>query len=130
MSSHKKKNEVANNRPNLHRDLKSTDLNKDYISTTLKNENWERNLGVNLNNANTSAELLLDSVNEEFNYEYPLKIISNSEEKNQSKPWITQGILKSIAVNYRLHRKLCKMKDKIRNTELEKNLIIIKTTLL
>ena len=68
MSSHKKKNEVANNRPNLHRDLKSTDLNKDYISTTLKNENWERNLGVNLNNANTSAELLLDNVNEEFNY--------------------------------------------------------------
>ena len=74
--------------------------------------------------------MLLDSVNEEFNYEYPLKIISNSEEKNQSKPWITQGILKSIAVNYRLHRKLRKMKAKIRNTELEKNLIIIKTTLL
>ena len=28
------KNEVANNRPNLHWDMKSTDLNKDYISTT------------------------------------------------------------------------------------------------
>ena len=33
------KNEVANNRPNLHWDMKSTDLNKDHISTMLKNEN-------------------------------------------------------------------------------------------
>ena len=64
MSSVKNKNENAYNRPKLHRDMKSIDLNNDYISISLKNVDWESKLPVNLNNANTSTELLLDSVNE------------------------------------------------------------------
>ena len=42
----------------------SVNLNKDYIFISLKNVDWESKLPVNLNNANTSTEFLLDSVNE------------------------------------------------------------------
>ena len=52
----------------------------------------------------------------------PLKKVSNSQKKNQSKPWITQGILKSTAVKNRLHRKMCRAKDIMRRTELKKNI--------
>ena len=97
-SSVKKKNELANNRTKLCRDMKIIDLNKDYISNSLKNVDWDSKLAVNLNNTNTSTELLLDSVNEVLNYYCPLKKVSNSQKKNQSKSWITQGILNSIAV--------------------------------
>ena len=75
MSSIKKENELANNRPKLHMDMKSIDLSKDYISTSLKNVDWESKLTNNLNNANTSTELLFDSVSEVLNYYCPLKKI-------------------------------------------------------
>ena len=129
MPSVKKKNKLANSRPKLHMDMKSIELNKDYIFTSLKNENWESKLAVNLNNANISTELLLDSVNGVLNYHCPLKKISNSQKKNQNKPRITQGILKSIAVNNKRHRKMCRTKDLMRKTELEKKLSITNTTL-
>ena len=105
MSLVKKKNELANSRAKLHRDIKSIDLNKDYISTSLKNVDWETKLAVNFNNANPSTELLLDCASEVLNYYSPLKKVSDSQKKNQSKSRITQGILKSIAVKNRLHRK-------------------------
>ena len=108
------KNELANNRTKLHMDVKSIDLNKDYISSSLKNVDWDSKLAV------TSTELLLDSVNEVLNYYCPLKKVSNSQKNNQSKPWITQGILQSIAVRNRLHRKMCRVKDIMRKIELEK----------
>ena len=73
MPSVKKKNKLANSRPKLHMDMKSIELNKDYIFTSLKNENWESKLAVNLNNANISTELLLDSVNAVLNYHCSLK---------------------------------------------------------
>ena len=50
------KNELANSRTKLHMDVKSIDLNKDYISSSLKNVDWDSKLAV------TSTELLLDSV--------------------------------------------------------------------
>ena len=37
--------------------MKSIDLNKDYISTSLENVDWESKLATELNNATTSAEL-------------------------------------------------------------------------
>ena len=37
VSSVKRKNELANNKTKLHREIKNTDLKKDYISTSLKN---------------------------------------------------------------------------------------------
>ena len=100
--------------------MKNIDLNKDYISTSLKNVDWDSKLAVNLNNTNTSTELLLDSVNEVLNYYCTLKKVSNSQKKNQRKPWIIQDILKSIAVKNRLHKKMCRAKDIMRKTELEK----------
>ena len=59
----KKKNELTQNATKLHRDMKSIDLSKDYISTSLKNVNWDSKLAVNLDNANSFTKLLLDSVN-------------------------------------------------------------------
>ena len=59
----KKKNELTHNTTKLHRDMKSIDLSKDYISTSLKNVNWDSKLAVNLDNANSFTKLLLDSVN-------------------------------------------------------------------
>lgn len=41
MSSVKKKNELANNRPEIYRDMKSIYLNQDYISILLKTADWE-----------------------------------------------------------------------------------------
>ena len=61
-------------------------------------QNWERKLAVNHNNAKTSTGLLLDSVYALLNYYCRLKKVSTSQKKNQSKPWITQCILKSITV--------------------------------
>ena len=100
--------------------MKMIELNKDYISTSLKNVDWDIKLPVNLNNTTTSTELLLDSVNEVLNCYCPLKKVSNSQKKNQSKPWITQSILKLIAVKSRLHRKMCRAKDIMRKRKLEK----------
>ena len=117
------KNELANNRTKLHMDVKSIDLNKDYISSSLKNVDWDSKLAV------TSTELLLDSVNEVLNYYCPLKKVSNSQKKNQSKPWITQGIIQSIAVRNRLHRKMCRVKDIMRKIELEKKVKNFKNNL-
>ena len=67
ISSVKKKNQLANNGPKLHSNMKTIDLKKDYFFTLLKNVNWKRKLAVNLNNANTSTELPLDSVTEVLN---------------------------------------------------------------
>ena len=64
--------------------------------------------------------MFLDSINEVINYYCPLKNVSNSQKKSQSKPWITSGILKSIAVKNRLPMKMCRVKDIIRKTELKK----------
>ena len=55
MSSVKKKNELANNRPKLHKNMKNFELNKDYIPTSLKNVDWVSKLAINLNVANTST---------------------------------------------------------------------------
>ena len=68
MFSVKKKNELANNRPKPHRDMKNIDLKKDNSSTSLKNVFWDSKLAVNPNNANNFTELLLDSVNEVLTY--------------------------------------------------------------
>ena len=98
----------------------SAPLSKDHISTSLQNVDWENKLAVNLNNANNSTELLVDSVNEGLNYYFPLKKVSNSQKTSQGKPWITQGILKSIALKNRLDREMCRTKDIMRKTKLEK----------
>ena len=55
-SSVEKKSKLANNRLKLHRDMKTIDLNKDYISASLKNVDWESKLVVNLNNDNNSTK--------------------------------------------------------------------------
>ena len=41
----------------------------------------------------------------------PLKTLSKSKLKTFSKPWITQGILKSIKIKNNLYKKLCKTKN-------------------
>ena len=48
--------------------MKIIDINKGFISNSLKNVVWDSKLAVNLNNTNTSTELLLDSINEVINY--------------------------------------------------------------
>ena len=53
--------------------MKNIDTNKDSISTFLKQTDWDKKLEVNLNNANTSTELLLNSVNEILDQYCPLK---------------------------------------------------------
>ena len=130
MPSFKKTQNVANGSPKYHRDMKNIDKNKDSISTLLKQTDWDKKLEVNLNNANNSTELLLNSVNEILDRYCPLKKISNSQKKSQNKPWITQGILKSIAVKSRLHRKRKRMKDITRKTELEEKVRYYKNNLL
>ena len=130
MPSFKKTQNVANGSPKYQRDMKNIDTNKDSISTFLKQTDWDKKLEVNLNNANTSTELLLNSVNEILDQYCPLKKILNSQKKSQNKRWITQGILRSIAVKNWLHRKMRKMKDITRKTELEEKVRYYKNNLL
>ena len=73
MPSFKKTQNVANGSPKYHRDMKNIDTNKDSITTFLKKTDWDKKLEVNLKNANTSTELLLNSVNEILDQYCPSK---------------------------------------------------------
>ena len=83
MPSFKKTQNVANGSPKYHRDMRNIDTNKDSISTFLKQTDWDKKLEVNLNNTNTSTELLLNSVNEILDHYCPLKNIKFSKKESK-----------------------------------------------
>ena len=59
-------------------------------------------------------EQLLEKIKEIIEKNIPTRKLSKSKQKLISKPWITNGILKSIKYKNRLYRMLCK--DSFSNT--------------
>ena len=48
----------------------------------------------------------------------PLQLTSNSKKKSCNKPWITKGLLTSIAVKIKFHERMIKTKDPFKKIEL------------
>ena len=65
-------------------------------------------------NVNLSFNQFHDTVNQIIDKYMPLKKLSNKEYKRKFKPWITNGLLKSISRKNRLYNKYTKTKNYIR----------------
>ena len=105
-------NSIENNKEQqLYRDFQEIEKKKDTISEQLENIDWEAELRLERNNVNLSSELLIIKVNKLINFWAPLQKVSNKRKKALNKPWMTKGILKSIAIKNRLHKKMCRSKD-------------------
>ena len=59
----------------------------------------------------TSALFILKKINEILDKHALFKYISRKQQKNISKPWITNGILKSIKIKITLYNKFCQAKN-------------------
>ena len=89
------------------RDYKHFD--KDNFLLDLAQINWDDNL--HPNDANKSFENFLALINNLVDKYLPLKKLSNKEFKLIHKPWITQGILKSIKRKDKMFRTYIKCKE-------------------
>ena len=99
-------NSIENNKEEqLYRDFQEIENKKDTISEQLENIDWEAELRLERNNVNLSSELLIIKVNKLINFWVPLQKVSNKRKKTLNKPWMTKGILKSIAIKNRLHKR-------------------------
>ena len=99
--------------------LKKIEENKIIISELLENVDWESELRLERNNINLSSELLISKVERLINFWAPLQKTSNKRKKTLNKPWMTKGIIKSIEIKNKLHKKLCHLKDPLKKREIE-----------
>ena len=104
-------------------------LNKDLLEYDLRNTKWDEILKVNIGNVDFSFESFLKKFNEILDKHAPYKKLSLQEVKLSYKPWITIGILNSIKDKNRIHRKVIRVKDPVRKTNLENEYRLYKTQL-
>ena len=90
----------------------------------------ESELRLERNNINLSSELLINKVGRLINFWAPLQKIPNKRKKTLNKPWMTKGIIKSIGIKNRLHKKMCRLKDPLKKRELKIKLKNFKKILL
>ena len=113
-------NSIENNKEDqLYRDFQEIEKNKDTISEQLENIDWEAELRLERNNVNLLSELLISKVNKLINFWAPPQKVSNKGKEALNKPWMTKGILKSMAIKNRIHKKMCCSKDPLNKKELE-----------
>ena len=112
-------NSIENNEDQLYRDFQEIEKNKDTISEQLENIDWEAELRLERNNVNLLSELLISKVNKLINFWAPPQKVSNKGKEALNKPWMTKGILKSMAIKNRIHKKMCCSKDPLNKKELE-----------
>ena len=72
---------------------------------------WEKELKMTNNDVNFSLDRFLEILNNTLDNHAPYKTLSKSKIKTLTKPWITQGIIKSIKIKNNLYKKLCKSKN-------------------
>ena len=106
------KNVSSFNRSNSekkYRDFQNLD-NEKFILDMFEID-WETELKLTNNDVNFSFDRFLDILNCTLDKHAPYKTLSKSRLKTFAKPWITQGILKSIKIKNLLYKKLCKCKS-------------------
>ena len=86
-------------------------LNKEHFEKDLKNTNWTSILETGKKDIDKSFESFLTTVNSIISDHAPLTKLSNKEKKLKNKPWVTKGILKSIAQKDKIRRKQCRAKN-------------------
>ena len=86
-------------------------LNKEHFEKDLKNTNWNSILETGKKDIDKSFESFLTTVNSIISDHAPLTKLSNKEKKLKNKPWVTKGILKSIAQKDKIRRKQCRAKN-------------------
>ena len=87
-------------------------------------------LHLSRNDVNLSSELFLRKVEKLINFWAPLQKVSNKQKKLLNKPWLTSGILKSIEIKNRLHKRMCCAKDPLHKEELAINVKNYRNTIL
>ena len=100
------------------RNLKS--YNKEELVADVLSINWPEVLSLEKMDVNQSFENYDKKINEIMDTHFPLKKLSKKEFKIQSKPWITQGIIKSIKRRDRLLRLYIRTKEIHRKEELHR----------
>ena len=71
-------------------------MKKKIIFRGLQNTKWDMKLQLKSKNITISTENFISKIKNLINDWTPLKKLSNAKQKLQNKPWITNGILKSI----------------------------------
>ena len=116
--SYNKESNSANNTTNyIYRDLKNLN-NENFIMDMLEID-WENELKLNNNDANFSLDKFIQILNNTLDKHAPYKTLSKTKLKSFSKPWITQGILKSIKIKNNLYKKYCKSKNDVSKNALK-----------
>ena len=103
----------------LCRDFQEIEKNKIMISEQPENVDWESELRLECNNINLSSELFINKVDRLINFWAAPQKISNKRKKAPNKPWMTKGSIKPIGIKSRLHKEICRLKDPLKNIELE-----------
>ena len=91
----------------MFRDSQELEKNKNIISSLLENVECVTGLRLSHNDVDLPSELFFKKVEKLINFWAPLQIVSNTQKKLLNKPWLTSGILKSIEIKNRLHKRMC-----------------------
>ena len=86
-----------------------------------KSKKWRKKkvIGcISRNDVDLSSELFLKKVEKLINFWAPPQKVSNKQKKLLNKPWLTSGILKSIEIKNRLHKRMCRAKYPLHEDEL------------
>ena len=86
-------------------------FNKDEFILDLLEVDWDQTLQINKDDPNFSFENFYQKVNGIIDNHLPLKKISKKELKQQFKPWITRGIIKSMKTRDQLFKKYINSKN-------------------
>ena len=102
---------MGNQHSPLELDSKSSETSKRFrniyiTSSVLENKDWVSELRLSRNDVNLPSELVLRNVVKLKTFWAPLQKVSNKHKKLLNKPWLTSGILKSIEIKNRLHKRM------------------------
>ena len=73
--------------------------------------NWQKELKLTEKDVNLSMETFLHIINSILDRYAPLKKITRKHQEQQNKPWITNGIIKSINTKNKIYNKYCRAKN-------------------
>ena len=99
-------------------DFQEIEKNKNIISSLLESVDWVTELHLSCNDVDLSSELFLKKVEKLINFWAPPQKVSNKQKKLLNKTWLTSGILKSIEIKNRLHKRMCRAKYPLHKDEL------------
>ena len=92
-------------------------FNSDSFRTELNNVNWHTELEIDKNDPNISLNKLIITFESILDRHAPMKKSKIKDKNCPKKPWMTNGIMKSINIKNNLHHKFCKLKDPIKKAE-------------